>query len=153
MVDCDTLPMDADEVLFANDEWRVLADGLEHRQTGYFIERAAIARRRDGMLWDWPFHLAEKRWCSPRALHEAFLAALDRYGIAADAGLAPSFALAFGLRPATAGAAMQDGFVALGDVLKPQRSASRKRMPLGEVRAASRRDGADRPRLTAGVNG
>lgn len=149
MVDCDAL--DADEVLFANEEWRVLTDGLEHRQTGYFIDRAAIARRRGDVLWEWPFHLAEKRWCAPCALHEAFVAALDLFGIAVDTGLASSFALAFGLRPATGGAARQDGFVALGDVLKPHRSAARKRMPVGDVRATSRRETGDRQRISAGI--
>lgn len=154
MVDCELNSGDNGEhALFANAEWRVLTDGVEHRQTGYFIDRATIDRRRDGALWEWPLHLAEKRWCASRPLHEAFLVALDRFGIEPDADLARSFAIGFGLRPAMAGAAPQDGFVALGEIVRPQRQMSRERGAKPEIRAASRRDHGNRQRVAAGMNG
>ena len=154
MVDCETSPMrGGEDILFANTDWRVMPDGVEHRQTGYFIERGTIDRRRDGALWEWPLHLAEKRWCAPRSLHEAFLAALDCFGITADADLAQSFAIGFGLRPATGGAASQDGFVALAEIVRPQRPVSRKRPSTQHVRGASRRDQGDRERIAVGVSG
>jgi hypothetical protein len=154
MVDCELNSTDTSEhPLFANAEWRVLSDGIEHFQTGYFIDRAAIDRRRDGSLWEWPLHLAEKRWCAPRSLHEAFLVALERFGIERDADLARSFAIGFGLRPSMGGAASQDGFVALGEIVRPQRPVSRKRPAKLEIRAASRRDQGDRQRVAAGMNG
>lgn len=154
MVDCELSPMHGDQdILFANADWQVMSDGIEHRQTGYFIERGTIDRRRDGLLWEWPLHLGEKSWCAPRPLLEAFFAALDRFGIVADADLAESFAIGFSLRPVTGGAAAQDGFVALGDIVRPQRSASRKRPAKPEMRVASRRDPVDRRRIVVGMNG
>lgn len=154
MVDCEMDATDTgNDVLFVNAEWRVLPEGIEHRQTGYFIDRATIDRRRDGSLWEWPLHLSEKRWCTPRSLHDAFIAALDRFGIAEDAHLARSFAIGFGLRPSTVSAASKDGFVALGEILRQQRSVPRKRAATPEMRAASRRDQGDRQRITAGMNG
>jgi hypothetical protein len=154
MVDCELNSTDTSEhALFANAEWRVLPDGIEHLQTGYFIDRGAIDRRRDGSLWEWPLHLSEKRWCAPRSLHEVFTVALDRFGIAPDADLARSFAIGFGLRPSMAGAASENGFVAIGEILRPERPASRKRSATPEVRSASRRDQGDRQRVAAGMNG
>lgn len=119
-------------VLFANADWQLLPDGLEHRATGYFIERAILTARRGDGLWAWPLQLAEKSWCTPRLFREAFLVALDRFGLEADAGLARSFAIGFGLQPARG---TRDGFVALGDIVRPK-SAARKRS--GETHAASR---------------
>lgn len=107
-----------DGALFSNDAWDVVADGLEHRETGYFIARDALARRR-GDLWEWPLHLAEKRWCRPRLFREAFLAALERFGIARDEALSRSFALGFGIR-AGSDVAVRDGAVALADLVRPR---------------------------------
>jgi hypothetical protein len=102
------------KVLFENADWRVAADGLEHRGTGYFIARETIAQRR-GDLWEWPMHLAEKSWCTPRSFREAFLAAVTAFGIETDSGLSQSFAMAFGLVAGTGTRRGEAGFVALGD--------------------------------------
>ncbi|GEO98308.1 hypothetical protein [Methylobacterium haplocladii] len=134
------LSMDAgnDAVLFANDDWQLLPDGLEHRATGYFIARAALSDRRGDGLWTWPLQLAEKSWCAPRLFREAFLAALQRFECGLDEALTRSFAIGFGMRPALSG---RDGFVALGDVIRPK-SAARKR-PV-ETKATSRQPVRDR---------
>lgn len=118
---CDLVP-------FRNADWLVGDEGIEHRGTGYFIARDSVARRRDGELWEWPLHMAEKRWCTPSLFREAFLAALDRYGIARDAGLAESFALGFGIR-AGRSAVPEAGFVMIGDLLRPQGGERRRRVP------------------------
>lgn len=107
-----------DAALFCNADWSVFADGLEHRETGYFIDRAALAARRAERLWDWPLQMAEKRWCRPSLFRDAFLAALDRFGIARDADLTASFALGYGIRATDT--PLADGFVALGAFLRPQ---------------------------------
>ncbi len=62
--------------------------------------------------------LAEKAWCAPAGFRRSFLAALDRYGIAPDAELARSFAVGFGLYDP--GQRKNDGFVALGDLVRPR---------------------------------
>ena len=79
----------AEAELFGNDDWSVQADGIEHRATGYFIAREVVAARRAEGLWDWPLQMAEKRWCRPSLFREAFLAALDRFGIATRRRPAP----------------------------------------------------------------
>ena len=108
----------ADAELFGNDDWSLSADGLEHRGTGYFIGRDVVAARRAEGLWDWPLQMAEKAWCRPSLFREAFLAALERFGIARDAGLTRSFALGYGIRAVDVPA--PDAFVTLADVLKPR---------------------------------
>ena len=100
---------------FRNDDWFLSEDGLEHRN-GYFIGRGVIDARRDEGLWDWPLQMAEKRWCRPSLFREAFLAALDLFGLERDEGLGRSFALGFGIR---AGQGAGEGFQALGDLLRP----------------------------------
>lgn len=122
-------------VLFANDDWHLLADGLEHRATGYFIERDAITARHGDGLWAWPLQLAEKSWCTPRLFREAFLAAIERFDLVRDEALARSFAVGFGMRPALSGS--RDGFVALGDLVRPK-SPARKRPVPGEARTVTR---------------
>lgn len=112
----------AEVELFGNDDWSVQADGIEHRETGYFIARTALAMRRSEGLWDWPLQMAEKRWCRPSLFREAFLAALDRFGIPRDAELIRSFALGYGIRAVVAPAA--ETFVSLGDMLKPREIAA-----------------------------
>lgn len=136
-----------DAVLFENAEWRVLADGLEHCGTGYFIARETIAMRRGAALWEWPVHLAEKSWCAPRAFHEAFLAAVERYGVTGDAFLARSFAVGFGLRAGQGGLPAQDGFVALGDLVRPK---SAVRRPVASDPGIAARQGG-RMRIPAGA--
>ncbi|MCJ2053118.1 hypothetical protein [Methylobacterium sp. J-070] len=122
----------AEAELFGNDEWSVQADGIEHRATGYFIAREVLAARRAEGLWDWPLQMAEKRWCRPSLFREAFLAALDRFGIGRDADLIRSFALGYGIRAVVAPAA--EAFVTLADVLQPRQAPE-------TVRAASRQPG------------
>ncbi|WP_449410092.1 hypothetical protein [Methylobacterium komagatae] len=118
--------------LFRNAEWSVQEDGLEHRGTGYFIARGSVASRRAERLWDWPLQMAEKSWCRPSLFREAFLTALDRFGIERDSELTRSFALGFGLRASDERAA--EGFVSLADVLRPREA------PVAvPVRVASRR--------------
>ena len=120
----------AKAVLFRNADWTVSGEGLEHRTTGYFIGRDVLGARRAEGLWDWPLQMAEKSWCRPSLFREAFLTALDRFGIPRDTGLAQAFALGFGFRAGQAPAA--DGFVALADLLRPQPAPA-------PVAAASRR--------------
>lgn len=147
--------------LFENADWRVLGEGLEHRGTGYFITRETIGMRR-GDLWEWPLHLAEKNWCTPRSFRQAFLAALEAFGEISDASLARSFAVGFGLvqSPGTKHAAQAGGteeFLALGDVVRPRSVntvkspgslPARKRSPGSETRATSRRVGMPVTHLT-----
>lgn len=104
--------------LFRNAEWSVQEDGLEHRGTGYFIARGSVAARRAESLWDWPLQMAEKAWCRPSLFREAFLAALDRFGIERDTDLTRSFALGFGIRAVEERG--PDGFVKLAEVLRPR---------------------------------
>ena len=135
--------------LFANAAWQVLADGLEHRDTGYFIARETLAARRPDGLWNWPLHLAEKSWCAPRAFREAFLAAATAFGFAADPALSRSFAIGFGTRaPATGGS---DAFVALADLVRPRPVAptARKRPVVPEGRPVPRARVAARPPVPA----
>ena len=113
--------------LFGNDDWSVQADGIEHRATGYFIARDVMAARRAEGLWDWPLQMAEKRWCRPSLFREAFLAALDRFGIGRDADLLRSFALGYGIRAVISPAA--DVFVTLSDVLQPRAVPATVRAP------------------------
>ena len=108
----------AEAELFGNDEWSVVADGIEHRDTGYFIARDALAKRRAEGLWDWPLQMAEKRWCRPSLFREAFLVALDRFGITRDSDLIRSFALGYGIRAVVSPAA--ESFVTLADMLQPR---------------------------------
>ena len=77
--------------LFANDDWTVTPEGLEHRGTGYFIGRDELGHRRADGLWTWPLHMAEKLWCAPALFTEAFMQAVRAYGLEVDAGLALSF--------------------------------------------------------------
>ena len=144
--DADTGPCGA---LFANADWRVLADGLEHRGTGYFIARDTLAARRSDELWEWPLHLSEKSWCTSRLLREAFMAALETFGIEPDASLARSFAAGFGMRAGSNGGAYE-GFVALGQLVRPK-PVERKRPVASDGRSAARGRIPARGRLTAGA--
>lgn len=84
-----------DRSLFENEEWVVGESGLEHKRTGYFIERDVLAQRRADGLWLWPLHVAEKNWCRMAPFMEAFSCAASVYGIrsdvASDLELARSF--------------------------------------------------------------
>jgi hypothetical protein len=86
--------VDEDRPLFENAEWCVTSDGLEHRRTGYFIDRADLDQRRDGDLWAWPLHMAEKSWCDMAPFMEAFGRAAQLYGLETGPGLTRSFAVA-----------------------------------------------------------
>lgn len=130
---------------FQNVEWRLLADGLEHKTSGYVIERDLIGMRR-GDLWEWPLHLAEKSWCSPRSFREAFLAALDAFGVVPDAALSRSFAVGFGRIAGAGSKAGTDEFIALGELVRPKPPvAARKRGSAAEGRAPARRNGLPVP--------
>ena len=58
--------------IFENEDWLVTESGLEHKQTGYFIERDSLGQRREDGLWAWPLHMAEKSWCAMKSFTEAF---------------------------------------------------------------------------------
>lgn len=146
MIDLDLDDACAPEaVLFANADWRVLADGLEHEGTGYFIARHSIAMRRQGDLWEWPLHLSEKSWCGLRPFREAFLAALSAYGVDRDPGLSQSFAIGFGLYAEQGTAAAPDDFVSLAEIVRPRpvaKASARKRSATPDSRLVMRRGGA-----------
>ena len=127
-------------------DWRLREDGLEHKGTGYLIAREEIDYRRGDGLWTWPMQLAEKAWCAPVGFRRSFLAALDRYGIAPDAALARSFAIGFGLHDP--GQRKNDGFVALGELVRP-RNPERKRATAGEPRRTGRERSRTEPRVLA----
>jgi hypothetical protein len=80
--------------LFENEEWIVIEDGLEHKGTGYFIDRGDLGRRRGDDFWEWPLHMAEKSWCTMAPFTEAFACAASLYGIRIDADLVQSFKMA-----------------------------------------------------------
>lgn len=86
--------MDEDFPLFENDEWSVTGHGLEHRRTGYFIDRSDLGQKREGDLWAWPLHMAEKCWCAMAPFMEAFGRAAQLYGLQTDPGLTRSFMIA-----------------------------------------------------------
>jgi len=88
------IAMTKERPIFENEEWLVIESGLEHKSTGYFIERESIANRRDDGLWTWPLHMAEKSWCKMTPFAEAFSCAAAEYGIETGAGLAQTFKLA-----------------------------------------------------------
>ena len=134
----------------ASDDWQLDTDGLEHRGTGYFIARDALAARRNDGLWEWPLHLAEKSWCAPRSFREAFLAALDHFGIERDASLPKSFAVAFGIGTGTRTSSAQTDFVALGDLVRPK-PVERKRPAAIEPRSAARGRITERNRMAVGA--
>ncbi len=80
--------------IFENEEWLVTEEGLEHKTTGYFIEREGLSQRRDDGLWTWPLHMAEKSWCAMTPFAEAFSCAASVYGFAAGPELAQTFKVA-----------------------------------------------------------
>jgi hypothetical protein len=86
--------MTEERCIFENEEWLVTEGGLEHKTTGYFIDRASIANRRDDGLWTWPLHMAEKSWCAMMPFAEAFSCAASVYDIEAGADLAQTFRIA-----------------------------------------------------------
>lgn len=80
--------------VFENAEWLVTETGLEHKATGYFIERESLASRRDDGLWMWPMQMAEKSWCALPLFAEAFSRAASVYNVETGADLAQSFRVA-----------------------------------------------------------
>jgi len=86
--------MAAERPIFENEEWLVTESGLEHKTTGYFIERESLANRRSDGLWTWPMQMAEKSWCAMPLFAEAFSCAASVYEIQTGAELVQSFKLA-----------------------------------------------------------
>lgn len=80
--------------IFENEEWLVTEDGLEHKMTGYFIERESLGQRRDDGLWTWPLHMAEKSWCVMTPFAEAFSCAASVYNVETGPELAQTFKVA-----------------------------------------------------------
>ncbi len=80
--------------IFENEEWLVTEDGLEHKTTGYFIERECLNQRREDGLWTWPLHMAEKSWCAMMPFAEAFACAASVYHVETGAELAQTFKVA-----------------------------------------------------------
>lgn len=80
--------------IFENEEWLVIESGLEHKQTGYFIDRESLGQRREDGLWTWPLHMAEKTWCAMQPFSEAFSCATSVYGVTTGAELAQTFKMA-----------------------------------------------------------
>ena len=74
--------------IFENEDWLVTESGLEHKRTGYFIDRESVGQRREDGLWTWPLHMAEKSWCAMKSFTEAFSRAASLYGVATGAELA-----------------------------------------------------------------
>jgi hypothetical protein len=86
--------MTEERPIFENEEWLVSESGLEHKRTGYFIERESLGQRREDGLWTWPLHMAEKSWCGLQPFSEAFTCAASVYGLSTGAELAHSFKVA-----------------------------------------------------------
>ena len=86
--------MTEERCIFENEEWLVTEGGLEHKTTGYFIDRGSVANRRDDGLWTWPLHMAEKSWCAMMPFAEAFSRAASVYDIETGADLAQTFRIA-----------------------------------------------------------
>lgn len=80
--------------IFENEEWLVTDDGLEHKTTGYFIERESLGQRREDGLWTWPLHMAEKSWCTMAPFAEAFSCAASVYRVGNGPELAQTFKVA-----------------------------------------------------------
>ena len=80
--------------IFENDDWLVTESGLEHKRTGYFIERDSLGQRREDGLWTWPLHMAEKSWCAMQSFTEAFSRAASLYGVATGKELAHTLKVA-----------------------------------------------------------
>jgi hypothetical protein len=86
------MTLTADDLLvFENEEWLVTQTGLEHKHTGYSIDRDRLGDRRSDGLWLWPLHMAEKQWCALAPFTEAFTCAAALYEVKVDADLAQSF--------------------------------------------------------------
>jgi hypothetical protein len=86
--------MTEERCIFENEEWLVTEGGLEHKTTGYFIDRASVANRRDDGLWTWPLHMAEKSWCAMMPFAEAFSCAASVYNVETGSDLAQTFRIA-----------------------------------------------------------
>jgi hypothetical protein len=83
--------MAAERTIFENEDWFVTESGLEHKTTGYFIERESLANRRSDGLWTWPLHMAEKSWCDMAPFAEAFTCAASVYNVETGTELAQTF--------------------------------------------------------------
>jgi hypothetical protein len=88
------IAMTEERPIFENEEWLVSEDGLEHKRTGYFIDRESLGQRREDGLWTWPLHMAEKSWCAMMPFAEAFSCAASVYNVETGADLARTFKVA-----------------------------------------------------------
>lgn len=86
--------MTEERPIFENEEWLVTEDGLEHKSTGYFIDRESVGQRREDGLWTWPLHMAEKSWCAMMPFAEAFSCAASVYRVETGSELAQTFKVA-----------------------------------------------------------
>jgi len=89
--DVNMAPTTEDLLVFENEEWLVTESGLEHKHTGYLIDRERLGDRRSDGLWLWPLHMAEKQWCALAPFTEAFTCAAALYEIKVDTDFAQSF--------------------------------------------------------------
>jgi hypothetical protein len=88
------IAMTEERPIFENEEWLVSEDGLEHKRTGYFIDRDSLGQRRDDGLFAWPLHMAEKSWCAMMPFAEAFSCAASVYNVETGVDLARTFKVA-----------------------------------------------------------
>lgn len=86
--------MTEERPIFENEEWLLCESGLEHKTTGYFIDRESLGQRREDGLWSWPLHMAEKTWCGMQPFSEAFTCALSVFGVGTGVELAQSLKVA-----------------------------------------------------------
>lgn len=146
----DQLVLGNDQLVFENEEWLVTADGLEHKETGYYIDRDRLSDRRSDGLWSWPLHMAEKRWCTPAPFAEAFTCAAALYEITLDTDFARSLKAArcevVGW-PATAPKVLPEG---VPEALGALRGGVR--IPISDEAASNQRDGFERPDRTRQPN-
>ncbi|HEY8382017.1 MAG TPA: hypothetical protein VIL09_07710 [Microvirga sp.] len=145
-----------DRPLFENEDWLVGPAGLEHKGTGYFIEREALGSRRADGLWSWPLHMAEKSWCRMAPFMEAFSCAAAVHGVEADVALARSFSVARqeiapwpAVRSAFEGPPslqLEGGApILVEQAATPRYSQPAKRPPTGETRGRFARAALPRP--------
>ena len=135
--------MAQEQLVFENEEWLVTAGGLEHKETGYYIDRDRLSDRRSDGLWSWPLHMAEKRWCTLAPFTEAFTCAAAVYEIALDTDFAKSFKAArcevVGW-PDMAPKTLQEQVPAALGALR-----GGARIPISGEAASSEKDGSERP--------
>lgn len=78
-------------VVYENDDWKVFADRMEHKEADYVVQTHPAEKRAESGLWDWPLHLAEKSWFHINTFAPAFLELLKARRVAVDASLLMTF--------------------------------------------------------------